>query len=208
MGIAERKEREKKQRRNDILLAAENIFFGENGENKTMDDVAKEAELSKGTLYLYFKNKTDLFYAIAEKGVGILTKSLVKISNLRSKGKEHLSDIGDEFIRFVEDYPHHFELILRFEITRPQTKLDNEKYLLMEPALKVLKESIVRGQSDGTIRNDLAENEIVIILWSQMVGLMQSILRKERYIEHYQADLTRIIKGHYRIIMKGLAPTQ
>lgn len=206
MGIAERKGREKQKRRKEILAAAEKIFFAENGDKGTMDDVAQKVELSKGTLYLYFKNKTDLLYAIAENGVNLLYKYFSKVIKAELNGREQLSDLGDEFVRFVEDYPKHFELILRFEVTDPQSKDGSETNLLMEPALAVLREVLIRGQQDGTIRNDLSENEIVIILWSQMLGLMQSMLRKERYIERYKVDLKRMIKGHYRIIMKGITP--
>jgi hypothetical protein len=39
-----------------------------------------------------------------------------------------------------------------------------------------------------------------------MIGLMQSILRKERYVEHYRVDLKQVIKGHYRIVIKRIAP--
>ena len=206
MGIAERKEREKQKRRKAILNAAEKIFFAENGDKGTMDDVAEKVELSKGTLYLYFKNKNDLQFAIAEKGVGILTEYFSKVLNPELKGREQLSDLGDEFVRFVENYPRHFELILRFEVTEPQQQDNQNNKLLMEPALSVLRKIIINGQKDGSIRDDLSENEIVIILWSQMIGLMQSILRKDRHIERYDVDLKRIIKGHYRIIMKGMAP--
>jgi len=204
MGIAERKEREKQVRKNTILEAAETIFFADNGDKGTMDDVAEKVELSKGTLYLYFKNKTDLQFAIAEKGVGLLSDYFRKVLKPEQTGRQQLSDLGDEFVHFVDDYPKHFELILRFEVTEPQPKDGNETNLLMEPALAVLREIITHGQADGTIRNDLSENEIVIILWSQMIGLMQSILRKERHIERYKVDFKRIIKGHYRIIMKGI----
>jgi TetR/AcrR family transcriptional regulator len=205
MGIAERKEREKLKRRKEILSAAEKIFFAPSGDKGTMDDVAKKVELSKGTLYLYFKNKTDLLYAIAEKGVDLLHDSFSKVLKPDLTGREQLSDIGDEFVRFVEDYPKHFELILRFELTGHHTKEGNQT-LLMEPALSLLREVLVRGQKDGTIRDDLSENEIVIILWSGMIGLMQSILRREIYIDHYKVDYKRVIKGHYRIIMKGITP--
>ena len=61
MGITERKEREKLQRREDILNAAERVFFSKGHKNSTMDDVAEEAELSKGTLYLYFKSKEGFY---------------------------------------------------------------------------------------------------------------------------------------------------
>ena len=57
MGIQERKEREKLQRREDIIDAAEKVFFKKDLDSATMDDVANEAELSKGTLYIYFKSK-------------------------------------------------------------------------------------------------------------------------------------------------------
>ena len=48
MGITERREREKEQRKNDIVDAAERVFFKRGHEYATMDDVAIEAELSKG----------------------------------------------------------------------------------------------------------------------------------------------------------------
>jgi TetR/AcrR family transcriptional regulator len=118
MGIAERKEREKQKRRKSILDAAEKIFFAENGDKATMDDLAEKVELSKGTLYLYFKNKTELLYALAERGVNLLYENCKKIRKSGLTGKQQLSDLGDEFVRFVEEYPGHFELILRFEISQ------------------------------------------------------------------------------------------
>ncbi len=202
MGIAERKEREKQKRKKTILAAAEKVFFAESGEG-TMDEVAEQSELSKGTLYLYFKNKTDLLYALAEKGVSVLTGSFDRIQDPQLTGKAQLSDLGDAFVLFVEEYPRHFELILRFEVTKPRITASG---LLMEPALDVLRRIILKGQGDGTIRNDFSADEIVIILWSQMVGLMHTILRKDRYTQLYKADLKRIIKGHFRMVMKGIAP--
>ena len=59
MGIAERKEREKLQRRKDIIDAAEKVFFYRGFESATMDEIAEKVELSKGTLYLYFKSKEE-----------------------------------------------------------------------------------------------------------------------------------------------------
>ena len=52
MGIVERKEREKEARKNLILDAAERVFQAKSIQNATMDDIAHEAELAKGTIYL------------------------------------------------------------------------------------------------------------------------------------------------------------
>lgn len=68
MTVHERKEREKKQRRNSILLAAEALFAKLGLHEASLDAIAEKAEISKGTVYLYFKSKEDLFFSvIAEK---------------------------------------------------------------------------------------------------------------------------------------------
>ena len=65
MGIQERKERERERRRQQIIVATKKVF-SEKGFNKaTMDDIAGEAELSPGTLYLYFKNKEELYASLS-----------------------------------------------------------------------------------------------------------------------------------------------
>lgn len=61
-----RREREKSLRRAEILAAARKVF-GEHGyEGATLDEVAREAEFAKGTIYSYFDSKADLFAALAE----------------------------------------------------------------------------------------------------------------------------------------------
>ena len=65
MGIKERKEREKERRKQQIVVAAKKVFSNKGFNRATMDDIAKEAELSPGTLYLYFKNKEELYSSLS-----------------------------------------------------------------------------------------------------------------------------------------------
>jgi AcrR family transcriptional regulator len=60
MGIYERKQREKEQRKTEIINAARKVFSNKGFNTATMEEIASEAELSPGTLYLYFKNKEEL----------------------------------------------------------------------------------------------------------------------------------------------------
>ncbi len=57
MGIKERRIREKEHRQNEILKAAQTLFFEQGFAATSMNQIAKAAELSKGALYLYFRNK-------------------------------------------------------------------------------------------------------------------------------------------------------
>jgi AcrR family transcriptional regulator len=65
MGIQERKDREKERRRQQIIIAAKRVFSEKGFSKATMEDIAKEAELSPGTLYLYFKNKEELYASLS-----------------------------------------------------------------------------------------------------------------------------------------------
>ncbi len=65
MGIQERKERERERRRQQIIVAAKRVFSEKGFTKSTMEDIATEAELSPGTLYLYFKNKEELYASLS-----------------------------------------------------------------------------------------------------------------------------------------------
>ena len=112
MGIAERKEREKQQRKNDIIDAAERIFFTRGFAGSTMDEVAEEAELSKGTLYLYFKSRDDLQFAIFMRGSDILMKMMNKELAGDGDGYNNLLALAGSFVRFSREYPDYFNLFI------------------------------------------------------------------------------------------------
>ena len=88
MGIQERKEREKERRRQQIIVAAKRVF-SEKGFNKaTMEDIAHEAELSPGTLYLYFKNKEELYASLSLRILQYLLISLEHVNTEKDLGPE------------------------------------------------------------------------------------------------------------------------
>ena len=81
MGIYERKERERERRRQQIIVAAKRVFSKKGFTRATMEDIAHEAELSPGTLYLYFKNKDELYASLSLR---ILHYLLIRLEHLNS----------------------------------------------------------------------------------------------------------------------------
>ena len=108
MGISERKEREKQQRRNDIIDTAEKLFFSNGFENTTMDQVAEDAELSKGTLYLYFKNKDDIFEAISARGANLLADMFFEALKKGNTGLEKTRAIGEAYRTFFQKHHDYY----------------------------------------------------------------------------------------------------
>jgi AcrR family transcriptional regulator len=83
VGIAERRERERdlqqKMRRGQILDAAKRLFHAKGFSSATMEDIAQEAELSPAALYLYFKNKDDLYVSLNLQLLEFLSDKLERL---------------------------------------------------------------------------------------------------------------------------------
>ncbi len=84
MGIQERKERERERRRQQIIVAAKRVFSDKGFNKATMEDIAKEAELSPGTLYLYFKNKDELYASLSLRILQYLIIRLEHVNDNKS----------------------------------------------------------------------------------------------------------------------------
>jgi AcrR family transcriptional regulator len=82
MGIRERRARERERRRQQIIVAAKRVFVNKGFGSATMDDIAKEAELSSGTLYLYFKNKNELY---ASMTLRVLQYLFIRLEHLHNE---------------------------------------------------------------------------------------------------------------------------
>jgi AcrR family transcriptional regulator len=81
MGIPERKEREKKMRQKQIQDAAKEVFLEKGFRMATMEDIARKAELSPATIYLYFKNRDELYASLNLASLEFLQKEIENISN-------------------------------------------------------------------------------------------------------------------------------
>src|ERR1035441_221066 len=79
MGVVERKTRERKALREEILDAARQIFVTEGYDGVSMRRVAEKIEYSPTTIYLYFKDKSDLMYEICQETFAKLRRSLEAI---------------------------------------------------------------------------------------------------------------------------------
>ena len=81
MGIIERRAREKKERRRQIMDAAKELFSTRGFQETTMEEIANKVELSPSTLYLYFQNKEELYGSMSVRDVAILLERLEKIDS-------------------------------------------------------------------------------------------------------------------------------
>lgn len=125
-----RKEREREQRKKEILDSAEKLFFKSGYDDVSMNDIANDVELNKATLYLYFGNKEELFFATVLRGAQIMI-SLIKeeISNSKT-GVETILTFVNAYNQFVLSYPDYYRIYTYFQSGRfDLDEIVNKSYL-------------------------------------------------------------------------------
>lgn len=212
VGILERKEREREKRKNDIVDAAERVFFNKGHENATMDDVAEEAELSKGTLYLYFKNKEELYLAIHLRGHKILQALFEKAFQSYEKGLDKTKAIGRAYVEFYKKYPNYFNALIYYESREIDFKDNNSVAMecLMEGqnTLKMLINAILTGIGDKSIRQNIDPVKTALSLWGQTTGIVQIAKLKEDIVisPHFSLSADEVIEYSFELISHSLKP--
>jgi len=183
MAIADRRKREREQRRNEIIDAAEKLFFAKGYDNVTMDEIANAAEVNKALLYYYFKNKEALFFAVDLRGVRILHKMHVEYSKLNNNALNKLRTMNKGFFDFTKKYPGYARMFqyagsVRFEMS---DNVEAKEVLnLSIEMFRLMVEIILGGMKEGLIRNDLDPVEIAVYLhvtswgvWAMDPGLKE-----------------------------------
>lgn len=206
MGITERKEREKEQRKKDIIDAAERVFFNKGFDTATVDDVANEAELSKGTVYLYFKSKEDIHFAISMRGMDILNRLIREIYDEKKNSADNILEFGKAYVRFTRDYKNYFKSIMIFDSSKIDKVDISRKMKILEPdsPLNFFIEVLDKGKKDGSIRTDIPSKELAFILWSQITGVLQFIVLRSHTIEMLEFNPEDLILNQFKILLKGI----
>lgn len=180
MSIKEIKEQEKEQRRNYILDAAEKLFFTRSYDEVSMDDIAKEVELNKATLYLYFKNKESLFFSVVLRGIKILNAMIEEGIKSCKTGIQILDMIGKVYFEFIERYPDYNRAYLYFrsgrfdlEDNKDMNEVAKEIIKLRQDTFTITCNAINSGINEGLIRRDIDPVEVTVFLTLIVKGLTE-----------------------------------
>jgi TetR/AcrR family transcriptional regulator len=208
MGINERKEREKQKRRDDILDAAEKVFFTRGIENSTMDDVAEEAELSKGTLYLYFKSKEEIHWEISQRHMDKIQNDMEKACDKSKNAVENLLAIAEVFIdHFNKEHAVAHSILFFQSSDLSKLNLNQDqicKAFLEDSPIHLVQKLVEEGIREGLIRDDIPANALGSTLWAQLMGVLQIVIMKQELFELINVRKEDILQSHIKIALNGV----
>lgn len=174
MGILERKERDKQEMRLMILETAKEVFIEEGFEKASIRAIAEKIEYSPATIYLYYKDKNELFFAVHELGFDKLLEEMIVAIEGITDPLEELRCRGYAYMKFAFENPEMYDLM--FILNAPMDTLKEENWNSGHKCFVLLCETIQRGIEAKQLK--LKEVEITAMsIWSFMHGMVSLKIR-------------------------------
>ncbi|MFN2218335.1 MAG: TetR/AcrR family transcriptional regulator [Anaerolineae bacterium] len=208
MSTAARRAREKAQRRQEILDAARREFFERGFHSPTVDDVAARAEVSKGTIYLYFESKEEILAHLLLEGLDLLVEQMEAVCRPESSTTAEctLRQLATAYLKFCQSNPSYFRLIMAFDRGRFEESISSELHRqVMNKSLQgldMLARTIEQGASSGVFHAD-DPWQAAGSVWAAMNGvlvLMGHPLRQRML----RSDLDTMFKATLDLVLRGL----
>ena len=187
MGIVERKARERSERRRLILEAAARRLLRVGIENTTMSDIADEAELSKGALYLYFKSKEELVYTLLYSILHRFKDRIVAAAATANLGLEKIRAMRAAYVAVFAEYSDYLYLFHYLDYRSHAIDSEDSGAWRCFRVIDDLKEHLVRtlqlGQTDGSMRADFDARKTAEMLVHMVESFLQRIASRDAFIK-------------------------
>lgn len=183
--VSERREEEKERRRLEIIEAAEKLYAEKGWDAVTMDQVARTARLSRALLYVYFKDKEDLLFAITGRALEELRHRFEKVVEKHALGIDQVTAIGRAYSLFQQEKPFQFDACSRYHAHQAHAGQPNELACTAEgdAVMAVMIAALQRGIADRSIRADVGDPmKVCFMLWAFSHGLIQIAINKSQEI--------------------------
>ena len=201
MTVLSRKERDRQLRRSDILKAAEHLFALKGYYEATIRDIAKEAQYATGTVYLHFKDKDALYFALLEEKMKSLQFTLKEKIGQVEDARRKLEIFVQEGLVFFEKNQDFFrifisegnELLSERRILKSPTGLQMQEY-----TTSLLKEA----QKQGVVSRDFDAGQIAEVFSSIIKTIIQRWMEEKEGKNDNLIGLSDVI---LRLFLNGTA---
>lgn len=200
MGIDERKQREKEEMRERILNSAMQLFLDKGIENVSMRSIAESIEYSPATVYLYFKDKAEILFALHNKGFEKLHALQLSLNHIEDP-LERLGEHGRMYIKFALENQDYYDLM--FIAKGVADKIMAEKHWEAgSKAYQYLVDNVTACMEKGYFKDTNAD-AAAFAFWSFVHGIASLIIR-QRCAMMPQEYIDAMLKGSMQFIFNNL----
>jgi len=192
MTIATRKQREKEEMRTLILNAARNIFLEKGYDHTSLRNIADVIEYSPGTIYLYFKDKDEIFHALHEEGFRRLLEKMQPLQHVADPF-ERLKAMGRVYLEFAHENKDFYDLM--FIMSAPIKHEEQDDWEMGQRTLNSLKQVLIDCQAQGRFTGRDIEY-LSFSIWAMVHGMAALYCRDRCKAYHDMEPESLIINGY------------
>lgn len=138
-------QRPNEQKRAKIIQIAGQLFATRPFHEVRLDDVAAAAAVGKGTLYIYFKSKEDLYVSVVHEGFARLVEQLRQQTTDQTSPQEALENIVRRLVGLAFEHPGFFELMRNLVQLKEHPQLDDLRKALIDLIIHTLRRGVRQG---------------------------------------------------------------
>jgi AcrR family transcriptional regulator len=187
----------REERRQAIIDAAAPLFAELGYTACEMERVAAELGIAKGTLYLYFSSKEELFYACVDTGMRQMQEAVAKEADEAQDAIDRIARGIRAYLQFFEDHPEHVELLIQeranFKSRSRPTYFEYRD--VNRQKWRPVHEGLI---ADGRFRGDISVERIMDAIGNLVYGTMFTnhfVVRSVSLNEQYEALLEILLRG-------------
>jgi AcrR family transcriptional regulator len=174
MGPKDRKERQKAEMKRAILSAALELFSDEGYDNVTMRKIADKIEYSVGTIYLYYRDRDEIFFELHNLGFEEFYKRQLAVQNVKNP-LQRLAEHGLAYMQFAIDKPQYYDLMFISRIPSKRIKVQQE-WKSGNRTYEILKLNISQAKDAGHF-NNIDVDVAAFSFWSFIHGIASLYIR-------------------------------
>ena len=177
MGITERKEKQKLEIRKMILDASMKLFIEEGYSHVTIRKIADIIEYSPTTVYLYFKDKDEIFYNLHELGFQKLAEKNQSLDGIKNP-LMRLYKMGENYLDFGMENPEYYDIMfIQHAPMAALMQMEDCNWHYGDSALNALKQTIEEAMAQGLICQGNVEAAAMGV-WGMVHGMVSLEIRK------------------------------
>lgn len=194
--------------RGSILAAAERLFAQKGTEGTTMDDIAREAEYSKATLYVYFESKEEIVGAILLNGLSLLNRRVGEAVKGQTDWVEAYDAVCQAMLTFYRENPAAYEAVMGAgRGADSQVRNEREIRRMTHELYRGLADLFRAGQQAGVVRADWEAMELVMLYWSAISGMIYMAGRNDGLIREWTGKSgEEFLADGVRLFLRAIRP--
>lgn len=184
--------------RDQILDISRHLLFEEGYRSLSMRKIAKQADVTATSIYLYFDNKDHLLHTLIEESVEELSQYIESKALSKSDSIERFKTIIESYVEFGINFPEKYEIIYKVS-PDAMSRYPKEKFRKARRCYELLVKTIEEGVTKGLMEVD---DPVVAAysIWAQLHGVVSVVLNGRL---DSRIDQQQFIEDSIELVVQG-----